>query len=96
MIVPNFLGGGFGTYFVQEEDSETLKALQRAGDQQAANQLARYSSSFWGEKPPAPYYIGAIVFFLFVLSLFFIEKKYIIWLSSVSVLGILLSLGDSF
>lgn len=96
MIVPNFLGGGFGTYFIQEEGSETLNALQRAGDQETANQLARYSSSFWGEKPPAPYYIGSIVCLLFVLSLFFLEKKYIIWLVSVSVLGILLSLGDSF
>ncbi|MEQ8927013.1 MAG: YfhO family protein [Fulvivirga sp.] len=96
LLVPNFLGGGYGQFFVQEEDSETLKALQRAGDQQMANQLARYSSSYWGEKPPAPYYVGAIFCFLFVLGLFFAEKKYVIWLSIVSLFGIILSLGDSF
>lgn len=96
LLIPNFLGGGFGNYFFQDEDSETIKALQRAGDQQTANQLARYSSSYWGEKPPAPYYIGAIVCLIFVIGLFFIEKKYAIWLSIVSGFGILLSLGSSF
>ncbi|MEQ8576106.1 MAG: hypothetical protein RIB63_18715, partial [Fulvivirga sp.] len=50
LLIPNFLGGTYGHYFVQDEDSETLRALQNAGDQQVANQLARYSASFWGDK----------------------------------------------
>ena len=61
-----------------------------------ANQLARYSSSYWGEKPPAPYYVGAVICLLFVIGLIFAEKKHVIWLSITAVLGILLSLGDSF
>ncbi len=96
MLVPNFLGGGFGNFLVQDEDSETLKALQRSGDSQTANQLARYSSAYWGEKPPAPYYLGAIICFLFVIGLVMAERKYVIWCSSIALLGVLLSLGDSF
>jgi hypothetical protein len=96
MLIPNFLGGGYGNFLAQNADSEVLKALQRSGDNQLANQLARYSSSYWGEKPPAPYYIGAIIFFLFVIGILFAEKKYTVWLCTVTLLGILLSLGDSF
>lgn len=96
LLIPDFLGGSFGHYFVQDEDSETLKALQSSGDSQMANQLARYSSSFWGDKPPAPYYVGAIICFLFVIGIIYAEKKYTIWLCIVAGLGILLSLGDSF
>lgn len=96
LLVPNFLGGGYGDYLVQNEDSETLKALQQSGDSQMANQLARYSSSFWGEKPPAPYYVGAIACLLFVIGLTFADKKYRIWLGLAGLLGVLLSLGDSF
>jgi hypothetical protein len=96
LLIPNFLGGTYGHYFVQDEDSETLSALQNAGDQQVANQLARYSASFWGDKPPAPYYVGAIVCFFFVIGILFAPKKYVIWLCVVTGLGILLSLGNSF
>lgn len=96
MIIPNFLGGGYGNFTVQDEGSETFKALQNSPDPQMANQLARYSASYWGEKPPAPYYVGAIISFLFILGLTFAERKYSIWLGSIVVLGILLSLGDSF
>ncbi len=96
LFIPNFLGGGYGHFLVQDEDSEVLKALQNSGDGQMANQLARYSSAYWGEKPPAPYYVGAVICLLFVIGLFFAEKKYVIWLSIVSIWGILLSLGDSF
>ncbi len=96
ILIPNFLGGGYGHFLVQDEDSEVLKALQRSGDNQVANQLARYSSSYWGEKPPAPYYMGAIVCFLFVIGILFADKKYSVWLVSVALFGILLSLGDSF
>jgi hypothetical protein len=95
IIIPNFLGGGYSNFLVQDEKSETLKALQQA-DPKISNQLARYSSAYWGDKPPAPYYVGAIIFFLSIIGLFFVEKKYVIWLSIVAVLGVLLSLGDSF
>lgn len=96
MLIPDFLGGSYGNFLVSDENSETLKALKRSGDSQQANRLARYSSSFWGEKPPAPYYIGAVIFFLFIIGCLFAERKYVIWLGGLVLLAVLLSLGDSF
>jgi len=97
MIIPNYFGGASSNYLVQDEDSEVLKALQRSGDSQTANQLARYTSAYWGNQPlTAPYYAGAIICFLFVIGLFFADKKYAIWLGVITVLAIILSWGDSF
>lgn len=97
ILIPNFYGGASSNYLVQDEESEVLKALQRSGDSQMANQLARYTSAYWGNQPlTAPYYAGAAIVFLFVLGLFFADKKYAIWLGVMTVLAIMLSWGDSF
>lgn len=97
LLIPNYFGGSSSNFLVQDEKSEIFKALQRAGDPQMANQLARYTSSYWGDQPfTAPYYAGAIICFLFILGLIFAEKKYVIWLSIVVVLSIMLSWGDNF
>lgn len=97
LLIPNFYGGASSNYLVQDEDSEVLEALQRSGDSQMANQLARYTSAYWGNQPlTAPYYAGAVIVFLFVLGLLFADKKYVIWLSIMTALAIILSWGDSF
>lgn len=97
MIIPNYFGGASSNYLIQDQDSEVLKALQRSGDQQTANQLARYTSAYWGNQPlTAPYYAGAIICFLFVLGIVFADRKLVIWLCIVTGLAIILSWGDSF
>ncbi len=97
LLIPDYFGGASSNYLVQDEESEVLKALQRAGDQQTANQLARYTSAYWGNQPlTAPYYAGAIICFLFILGLFLADKKIAIWLGLITTLAIVLSWGDSF
>lgn len=97
LLIPDYFGGASSNFLVQDEDSEVLKALQRAGDQQTANQLARYTSAYWGNQPlTAPYYAGAIICFLFILGLFLADKKLAIWLGAITALAIVLSWGDSF
>lgn len=97
LIIPDIFGGSSAHLLVQDEESEVLKALQRAGDPQMANQLARYTSAYWGNQPfTAPYYAGAIICFLFVIGLLFADKKYVIWLSVGTILSIILSWGDNF
>ncbi|MDX1627138.1 MAG: YfhO family protein [Fulvivirga sp.] len=97
LIIPNFRGGASSHLLVQDEDSEVLRALQRSGDPQTANQLARYTSAYWGSQPlTAPYYAGAVICFLFVLGLLFADKKYVIWLSIATALAIMLSWGENF
>ena len=97
MLVPNFYGGSSSHAFVSEQDSETYKALSKSGDENMANQLAQYSTSYWGDQPlSAPYYAGAIIIFLFVLGLLVADKRYVWWLGSVSVIAIMLSWGNNF
>ncbi len=97
MLVPNFYGGSSSHAFVSEEDSETYQALSKFGDAKMANQLAQYSTSYWGDQPlSAPYYAGAIIVFLFVLGLLVVDRKYVWWLAPISMLAILLSWGSNF
>lgn len=97
LMIPNILGGSSSNLLVQDENSEVLQALRTSNDPQNANQLARYTSAYWGSQPyTAPYYAGAIICFLFVLGILFAEKRYVIWLTIVTALAIILSWGDNF
>lgn len=96
LFLPNFYGGSSANYLVMDEESETYKALARSGGQDA-NQLANYTSAYWGPQSySSPYYGGAIVFFLFVLGLAFGEKRWTWWLAPLALFGIVLSWGSYF
>jgi hypothetical protein len=100
MLIPNFYGGSSSSYLVSDRESETFKALQNLanqGNEQAVNQLYQYTRAYWGPQfNTAPYYAGAIVVFLFAVGIAFAEKKYVWWLVTASVLGVVLSWGSSF
>lgn len=97
VMIPDFYGGSSSNFLVQDEESATYRALVQSGDGEMANQLARYTSAYWGPQSlTAPYYGGAIMCFLFVLGIVFAEKKYVWWLVSVSVLGMMFSWGSNF
>jgi hypothetical protein len=97
LLIPNFYGGGSGEALVSDENSNTYKALMGANDNRLANQLAQYSSAYWGPQPLAtPYYAGAIIVFMFVLGITLAEKKYVWWLVSVGAFAIMLSWGSNF
>ena len=64
LLIPNYKGGSSHPF---DRNSETYKALSQNNNQAAANQLQKY----WGTQPgtDGPHYVGAIVFFLFVLGI---------------------------
>jgi hypothetical protein len=98
LMVPNIYGGTSMNYFVQDQQSETYKALMNSGDNETANQLAQYTSAYWGPQgfTGGSYYAGVIVIFLFIIGIVFADKKYVWWLLPLSILSIMLSWGDSF
>ncbi len=96
LLIPNFYGGSSTDSFVNDQTSETYKALVNSGDNQLANQLVNYTSAYWGPGTGGAYYAGAIVIFLFVLGILLGDKKYVWWLVPLSVLSLMLSWGDSF
>lgn len=98
LFLPNFYGGSSRQLFVQDQNSESYKALVQSGDNETANQLANYTSAYWGPQDftVGPYYAGVLVCFLFVLGIVFADKKYVWWLVPLSALSLMLSWGDSF
>jgi hypothetical protein len=96
-LMPNFYGGAS-----QEEVSmnsalaEGLKK-QGAGSGQIKN-FVKSVPTYWGDQPftSGPYYLGAIVVFLFVLGCFVVKGHLKWWLVSATVLGIVLSWGKNF
>lgn len=98
LLIPDFYGGSSMMAFVQDKNSASYKALVQSPDNNIANQLASYTSKYWGPQggTAGPYYAGAIVIFLFVIGMLFAEKKYVWWLVPLVILSIFLSWGDSF
>jgi hypothetical protein len=53
---------------------------------------------YWGDQPflDAPNYSGAVICFLFIVSLFFVERKHLAWILTASLVGIILGWGRNF
>lgn len=97
LLIPNIVGGASSNFLVQDEGSKTYQALVQSGDNNTANQLAQYTSAYWGEQRiSAPYYAGAIIVFLFIIGILFAEKRWVWWLASLAVLSVMMSWGKSF
>ena len=97
MLIPNFFGGSSGDLFVSNDQSESYKALMNSGDRDMINQLAQFTGAYWGpQRLSSPYYASAIIVFLFVLGVLLVERKYVIWLVAMALLGIMFSWGSSF
>src|SRR5204862_2246329 len=74
-----------------------LRQMANSGNEQAANQLYPYTVGYWGPQfNTSPYYAGAIIVFLFAIGVAFAGKRWVWWLGSVSLIGIVLSWGSNF
>lgn len=93
LLVPNLYGGGSGG--VLEKDSNLGKVLKKNG-QPVPKELHSYT--YWGDQPftSGPVYFGSIICFLFVLSLFIVQKKYKWWIVAASAFLIFMSWGRNF
>ncbi|HLO43538.1 MAG TPA: hypothetical protein VK175_04335 [Leadbetterella sp.] len=76
-LIPNFSGGASGG--VLDNKSESFKVLTGLGvDQGQAGQFIQGLPTYWGDQMfvGGTTYVGAILCFLFILSLFFVEARY--------------------
>jgi hypothetical protein len=76
-LIPNFSGGASGG--VLDNKSESFKVLTGLGvDQGQAGQFIQGLPTYWGNQMfvGGTTYVGAILCFLFILSLFFVEARY--------------------
>ncbi|VXD10681.1 YfhO family protein [Marinoscillum sp. 108] len=96
LFIPNIYGGSSSQELSTQ--SATAGALRQAGynGQQLRDQL-KAMPTYWGDQPlTAPYYAGALSFFLFVLGIFVLDRRTKTWLIVVALIGIVLSWGSNF
>ncbi len=90
LLIPNIKGGATGAI---GDNENALKNV----DPRLRNEIAN-NNQYWGDQPftSGPVYIGAIIMFLFVLSLFYVKGtiKYAFLLAII--LSIMLSWGKNF
>ena len=97
LFIPRFMGGGSSEPL--PENPKSLDAiLQLGASPQEANQILNQVPMYWGDQPivAAPAYVGAIIIFLAILSLFLFNGKLKWWLVSGFLLSLLLSWGKNF
>lgn len=96
LVIPNAYGGA--SYGPLSNTSETYKTFTGRGvDAATAQNIVTQMPLYWGDQPimGGPNYIGAIVFFLFVLGLFIVKSPLKSWAAGVVVLYIIWALGKS-
>jgi hypothetical protein len=95
LLIPNFKGGASMIDFGQE--SSTAELL-RSNNVPNANAIVKQLPGYWGTQPgtSGPVYVGAIVLFLFVLSLFLTKGAVRAWIVAATIFSILLSWGRNF
>lgn len=96
LFIPRFMGGGNGENV--GTNSATYEAFRRLGatPSQAAEESKR-APMYWGDQPivEAPAYVGAVVLFLFVFSLFLVKGRLKWWLVGGTIFSLLLSYGKN-
>jgi len=91
LFIPNFRGGACQPF---DNNSETATALRKNN----AGQYLRQFQMYWGAQPwvDGPVYVGAIVFFLFILGLIIIKGPEKWWLLAATILSVMLAWGKNF
>jgi hypothetical protein len=96
LMIPNFMGGP--TVSSLSEDSNIFDILKQKEYQETeARQAIKQMPTYWGDQryTAGPVYLGSIVCFLFILSLFVIRGPIKWWLVSVTLISIFLAWGKN-
>ncbi|MDA3780414.1 MAG: hypothetical protein PF487_09395 [Bacteroidales bacterium] len=95
LLIPNFKGGASGgTVGTNSASYDFFKQMQGA---RYAKQVIKQLPLYWGSQPftSGPVYVGAIIFFLFVLGIYIVDKKVKWWLLTATILSVLLAWGHN-
>ena len=84
-FIPRFKGGGMSEPL--GEGSEVYSFFEKAQGKAAAKKITKALPLYWGSQPisAAPFYFGAVVFFMFVFGLFVVKGKDKWWIVAVVV-----------
>lgn len=97
LLVPGVYGGSSGGELT--ENSAVAKTLLDQGvPEDNAVQIARSLPTYWGPQPntSGPVYLGAIICFLFILGLIYLDSWHKWWISSITLIALMLAWGSNF
>lgn len=97
LLIPNFKGGS--SHGALDTDSRTYEFLQRNNVPPGqARDIIKQLPLYHGSQPftSGPFYVGAIIVFLYIMGLFIIRGPIKWWIVAVTVLAISLSWGKNF
>src|SRR5690554_5975038 len=98
LIAPRLFGGGNSEKLDEKSEVHQYLVKQGVPNEYIGQLRDNFGRTYWGDQPivAAPAYIGAIVFFLFVLALFIEKRKIKYVFVAGAVLSLLLSWGKNF
>jgi hypothetical protein len=95
LMVPDLMGGGAKQSY---SDLESIDFLTRVtGNEKNAEQAAAYFM-YWGDQSlvNGGYYVGAVIFFLFIFGLLVVKGVTRNWAVAATILGLFLAWGEHF
>jgi hypothetical protein len=97
LIAPRLFGGGNSEKLGKGSNLYEY-ALSLGASEAEAEEFSAEAPTYWGDQPivAAPAYIGAVVFFLFILALFVEKRKIKYAFLAAAIISLLLSWGKNF
>jgi hypothetical protein len=97
LLVPGSFGGSSGGE-LSEKSAVTQTLLEQGVPEENAAQIARQLPTYWGTQPntSGPVYLGAIICFLFILGLVYLDSWHKWWIAAITAFAILLAWGGNF
>ncbi|MBT3208676.1 MAG: YfhO family protein [Bacteroidetes bacterium] len=94
-IIPNFMGGSSHEELSQKSATYNLLKQNNVPN---AKKIIKQMPLYWGDQPftSGPVYVGAFIFFFFVLGLFIVNGRYKWWILAATVLSLFLGWGHNF
>jgi hypothetical protein len=95
LLVPDFKGGA--SYGMFGENSESYNIIKENQGASKARKAMASLPSYFGKQAftSGPFYVGASIFFLFILGLLIVRGTLKWWLLTISVLAVLISWGHN-
>ena len=97
LLIPDFYGGS-STGSLKENSNTADDLINRGVPKRQVQNIIERLPLYWGDQPftSGPVYLGAIVIFFFILSLFVLHGRLKIWLLTCTIFSIVLSWGNNF
>jgi MFS family permease len=97
LLIPNFYGGSDQKLDINSNTAKALRA-NNVPEENVRQFVDQHLPMYWGSQPftAGPVYVGAIIFFLFVLGLLIVKGPLKWWLLAATILSILLAWGHNF